>query len=187
VFNAVIGAEISRLDDDGDVYAVAFSPDGTGVAADSGCVSGDGSGRVFVAATGHRISPLDLDRDLHAVVFNRDGTLVATGSRRLWRSCPLAAARAHSPARARDPNRGFGACPPDRGSRLPLSSESHPELQRQMIMEPAIAAAAVTVVISAAGTVLAAWVARARPRRVHGRDQGSVCWRLARQQGRVCR
>jgi hypothetical protein len=50
-------------------------------------------------------------------------------------------------------------------------------------MEPAIAAAVATAVISAAGTVLAAWVGRARPRRVRGRDQGSARRRPARQQG----
>ena len=53
VFDAATGAELARLDHDGDVYAVAFSPDGIRVATGSG----DGSARVFDAATGMRAGP----------------------------------------------------------------------------------------------------------------------------------
>ena len=55
VFDAASGAEISRLDHDRPVYAVAFSPDGTRVATGSG----DNSARVFDAASGAEISRLD--------------------------------------------------------------------------------------------------------------------------------
>jgi len=52
-------------------------------------------------------------------------------------------------------------------------------------MGPAIAAAMATAAISAAGTVLAAWVqGRPRFRRLHSRDQGNARRRSARQQGR---
>jgi len=43
VIDAITGAEISRLDHNGDVNAVAFSPDGTRIAA----ASRDGSTRVW--------------------------------------------------------------------------------------------------------------------------------------------
>ena len=76
VFDAATGAEISRLDHDGEVTAVAFSPDGTGVATGSK----DHSARVFDAATGAEISRLDHDNDVSAVAFSPDGTRVATGS-----------------------------------------------------------------------------------------------------------
>jgi hypothetical protein len=56
--------------------------------------------------------------------------------------------------------------------------------KREMIMGPAIAAAAATAIISAVGTVLAAWVqGRAPLRRVHGRDQDSGLRRPVRQRG----
>jgi hypothetical protein len=50
--------QISRLDHDGSVNAVAFSPDGTRVATGSGDMSGSGSARVFDAATGAEISQI---------------------------------------------------------------------------------------------------------------------------------
>ena len=67
---------LSRLDHDGRVRAVAFSPDGTRVA--TGSV--DRSARVFDAATGVQLARLDHDGDVNAVVFSPDGTRVATGS-----------------------------------------------------------------------------------------------------------
>ena len=70
------GAEIARLDHDGAVSAVAFSPDGTRVATGSY----DGSARVFDAATGTEIARLDHDDSVSAVAFSPDGTRVATGS-----------------------------------------------------------------------------------------------------------
>ena len=45
VFDAATGAQLARLDHDGEVYAVAFSPDGTRVAT----ASSDRSARVFEA------------------------------------------------------------------------------------------------------------------------------------------
>ena len=82
VFDAATGAEISRLDHDGHVNAVAFSPDGTRVATGSGGPFGGrgGSARVFDAATGAEISRLDHDGNVNAVAFSPDGTRVATGS-----------------------------------------------------------------------------------------------------------
>ena len=76
VFDAATGAELARLDHDGDVNAVAFSPDGTRVATGSG----DGSARVFDAATGPSLARLDHDGAVNAVAFSPDGTRVATGS-----------------------------------------------------------------------------------------------------------
>ena len=77
MFDAATGAEISRLDHEGGVSAVAFSPDGTRVATGSG----DRSARVFDAATGAEISRLDHEGGVYAVAFSPDGTRVATGSR----------------------------------------------------------------------------------------------------------
>jgi WD40 repeat protein len=67
---------ISRLDHDGAVRAVAFSPDGTRVAT----ASDDCSARVFDAASGSEISRLDHDWAVTAVAFSPDGTRVATAS-----------------------------------------------------------------------------------------------------------
>ena len=69
--------KISRLDHDGDVYAVAFSPDGSRVATGSG----DHSARVLLdAATGAEISRLDHEGSVSVVAFSPDGSRVATGS-----------------------------------------------------------------------------------------------------------
>ncbi len=68
--------QISRLNHDDGVSAVAFSPDGTWVATGSS----DRSARVFDAATGVEISRLDHGGDVLAVAFSPDGTRVATGS-----------------------------------------------------------------------------------------------------------
>jgi WD40 repeat protein len=51
VFDSTTGAELCRLDHDGPVRAVAFSPDGTWVATSSS----DGSARVWVAEHGQLI------------------------------------------------------------------------------------------------------------------------------------
>ena len=78
----IAARQIRRLDHDGRVTAVAFSPDGTRVATGSGSgdMSGGGSARVFDAATGTEISRLDHDSPVTAVAFSPDGTRVATGS-----------------------------------------------------------------------------------------------------------
>ena len=76
VFDAATGAEISRLDHDGPVFAVAFSPDGPGWPP----AAAIGSARVFDAATGAEISRLDHDGAVNAVAFSPDGARVATGS-----------------------------------------------------------------------------------------------------------
>ena len=64
--------QISRVDHDGPVLAVAFSPDGTRIATGSA----DRSARVFDAATGAEISRLDHDGPVNAVAFSPDGTRV---------------------------------------------------------------------------------------------------------------
>jgi WD40 repeat protein len=76
VFDAASGQPLSRLDHDGPVRAVAFSPDGTRVATGSG----DGSARVFDAASGQPLARLDHGGLVWAVAFSPDGTRVATGS-----------------------------------------------------------------------------------------------------------
>ena len=67
---------MARLDRDGPVWAVAFSPDGTLV----GAASDDGSVRVFEAATGTELARLGHDGAVRAVAFSPDGTRVCTAS-----------------------------------------------------------------------------------------------------------
>ena len=76
VFDAATGAELARLDHDGEVNTVAFSPDGSRVATGSD----DGSARVFDAATGAELARLDHDGEVNTVAFSPDGSRVATGS-----------------------------------------------------------------------------------------------------------
>jgi WD40 repeat protein len=76
VFDAATGAQLARLDHDGQVSAVAFSADGTKVAT----ASHDRSARVFDAATGAQLARLDHDGPVSAVAFSPDGTKVATAS-----------------------------------------------------------------------------------------------------------
>ncbi len=67
---------LARLDHDGWVYAVAFSPDGTRVAT----ASSDRTARVFDAATGTELARLDHHGMVSAVAFSPDGTRAATAS-----------------------------------------------------------------------------------------------------------
>ena len=67
MFDAATGAEISRLDHDGAVNAVAFSPTAPGSPP---AATIDGSARVFDAATGAEISRLDHDGAVNAVAFS---------------------------------------------------------------------------------------------------------------------
>jgi WD40 repeat protein len=76
VFDAATGAELARLDHDGPVSAVVFSPDGRRVATGSW----DRSARVFDAATGAELARLDHGGPVTAVAFSPDGMRVATGS-----------------------------------------------------------------------------------------------------------
>ena len=80
VFDAATGTELARLDHDGPVHAVAFSPDGTRVATGSD----DGSARVFEAAAGAELVRVGHGGAVHAVAFSPDGTRVATGSSDRW-------------------------------------------------------------------------------------------------------
>ena len=77
MFDAATGAEMARLDHDGAVNAVAFSPDGTRVATGSTATD---AARVFDAATGAEIARLDHDGAVNAVAFSPDSTRVTTGS-----------------------------------------------------------------------------------------------------------
>ena len=77
MFDAATGAELCRLDHDGAVNAVAFSPDGTRVATGSGDASGAGVRR---RDRRRDLARLDHDGPVNAVAFSPDGTRVATGS-----------------------------------------------------------------------------------------------------------
>ena len=90
---------LARLDHDGGVNAVAFSPDGTRVAT----ASGDGSARVFDPATGTELARLNHNEPVNAVVFSPDGTQVATGSGETGNS---EGNRGHGSARVFDPATG---------------------------------------------------------------------------------
>jgi WD40 repeat protein len=68
--------QLCRLDQEGPVIAVAFSPDGTRLATGSE----DGSARVLNAATRAELCRLDHEGPVIAVAFSPDGTWVATGS-----------------------------------------------------------------------------------------------------------
>jgi WD40 repeat protein len=68
--------ELTRLDHDDKVSAIAFAPDGTRVATGSD----DRSARVFDAATGTELTRLEHDDKVSAIAFAPDGTRVATGS-----------------------------------------------------------------------------------------------------------
>src|SRR5436305_764672 len=67
---------LARVDHDGPVRAVAFSPDGAWMATGSD----DGSARVLDAASGAERARLDHDGPVGAVAFSPDGACVATGS-----------------------------------------------------------------------------------------------------------
>ena len=117
VFDAATGAELARLDHDGPVYAVAFSPDGTRVATGSG----DGRARVFDAATGAELARLDHDGPVNAVAFSPDGTRVATGS----------ADRQRAGVRRRDRGRAVPPGPRRPGVRGGVQPGRHPGGHRQ--------------------------------------------------------
>jgi WD40 repeat protein len=89
VFDIAAGVELSRLDLDNEVNAVAFSPQGTYVAVATGgrFITRNGSARVF-EVTGAELCRLDHDGPVYAVAFSPDGMSVATGSHdnsaRVW-------------------------------------------------------------------------------------------------------
>ena len=66
----------SRLEHDGPVRSVAFSPDGTKIATGSE----DGTARVFDAAASGELCRLNHDGPVRSVAFSPDGTKIATGS-----------------------------------------------------------------------------------------------------------
>ena len=78
MFDAATGAELARLDHDGEVYAVAFSPDGTRVATGSATRRWQRAG--VRRGDRRRVARLDHDGEVYAVAFSPDGTRVATGS-----------------------------------------------------------------------------------------------------------
>ena len=65
-----------RIQHGGEVYAVAFSPDGAQLATGSG----DGTARVFDTATGADLVRMDHKGEVYAVAFSPDGAQLATGS-----------------------------------------------------------------------------------------------------------
>ena len=65
----------ARLDHEGVVNAVAFSPDGTRIATAS-----NRSARVFDVVTGEQLAGLDHEGAVNAVAFSPDGTRIATAS-----------------------------------------------------------------------------------------------------------
>jgi WD40 repeat protein len=89
VFDTANGVELSRLDVDNEVNAVAFNPQGTYVAVATGgrFITRSGSARVF-EVTGAELCRLDHDGPVGAVAFSPDGMSVATGSHdnsaRVW-------------------------------------------------------------------------------------------------------
>jgi WD40 repeat protein len=66
---------LARIDHDGLVSAVAFSPDGTRIVTAS-----SDSARLFDAATGNELARFEHDGYVSAVVFSPDGTRIATAS-----------------------------------------------------------------------------------------------------------
>jgi Tol biopolymer transport system component/energy-coupling factor transporter ATP-binding protein EcfA2 len=67
--------EVARMTHDGEVYAVAFSPDGK--RAVSG--SRDGTARVWEAATGREVARMTHDGEVYVVAFSPDGRWVVSG------------------------------------------------------------------------------------------------------------
>jgi len=76
VWEAATGKEITRMNYDGIVWTVAFSPDGKYV------VSGgdDNTARVWEAATGKEIARITHDGTVYSVAFGLDGKYVVSGS-----------------------------------------------------------------------------------------------------------
>ncbi|HSR31734.1 MAG TPA: hypothetical protein VLY63_14300, partial [Anaerolineae bacterium] len=76
--------EVAVLRHEGDVYAVALSPDGTRLATGSA----DGTARLWDAGSGEDLDVLRHEDVVRSVVFSPDGTRLATGSEdytaRLW-------------------------------------------------------------------------------------------------------
>jgi WD40 repeat protein len=72
VADTATGTELFHLNHNDAVNSVAFSPDGTRVAAGSD----DGSARLFDAATGSKLSRLGHDGPVYAVAFSPDGECV---------------------------------------------------------------------------------------------------------------
>ena len=78
------GKQIQRLEHDGSVYGVAFSPDGKKLAT----ASSDSSARLWDVRTGKQLQRLEHNNSVNAVAFSPDGQKLATASSdssaRLW-------------------------------------------------------------------------------------------------------
>jgi WD40 repeat protein len=77
------GRERARITHDGEVNAVAFSPDGQVLAT----ASGDGTARLVAVADGRERARVTHDDTVNAVAFSPDGQSLATASdntARLW-------------------------------------------------------------------------------------------------------
>jgi dipeptidyl aminopeptidase/acylaminoacyl peptidase len=76
VLDGVTGEETSRFEQNGEVLALVFSPDGTRLA-----IGGDdNAAKVLKADTGEEIGIIDHDGTAYTVSFSPDGTRVAVGS-----------------------------------------------------------------------------------------------------------
>jgi WD40 repeat protein len=76
VFESTTGKEVARLEHQGAVRSVAFSPDGRLVATGSG----DKTARVFESATGKEVARLEHQGAVESVAFSPDGRLLAVAS-----------------------------------------------------------------------------------------------------------
>jgi hypothetical protein len=73
---ALLPRPVARMEHEGGVRAVAFSPDGQWLATRSG----DGTARVWEAASGQEVARMAHEAEVWAVAFSPDGQWLATGS-----------------------------------------------------------------------------------------------------------
>jgi len=82
VFDTTTGEKLFSVNPEaGDVFDLAFSPDGTRFAAALGIGGLFGQVDIYDAATGAQVATLDTAREAQAVAFNAEGTSLAYGTR----------------------------------------------------------------------------------------------------------